>query len=106
MSITDREVVAAIGREAELLGLSTDTHRHGARFCTVYMEAPGGPWEEQFRLLSRAKLMLEVAGVPSVKLTRFDNPPYRSQATGKMEPGHPRHGAPLLEIQSVWWVQP
>lgn len=106
MSLTDAEIVAEIRREAEHLGLTIDTRRHGGHFCTVYLEAPTGlPREEQASRLRQAKGLLEANGVAGVTLTRFDNPPYRSQATGKMEEGHPRHGDPLLEIESVWWVE-
>lgn len=106
MSLTDSEVVTEIKREAEHLGLSIDKRRHGGHFCTVYLEAPVGlPRDEQASRLRQAKALLEANGVLSVSLTAFNNPPYRSQATGKMEEGHPRHGDPLLEIESVWWVE-
>ena len=106
MSLTDAEIVAAIRREAEHLGLSIDTRRHGGHFCTVYLEAPSVlPREEQASRLRQAKGLLDANGVPSVVLTRFNNPPYHSKVTGKMEEGHPRHGDPLLEIDSVWWVE-
>lgn len=106
MSLTDAEIVAEIKREAEQLGLTIDTRRHGASFCTVYLEAPFVlPREEQASRLRQAKALLEANGLTNVVLTRFDNPPYRSKVTGKMEEGHPRHGDPLLEIDSVWWVE-
>lgn len=106
MSLTDSEIVAEIKREAEHLRLTIDLRRHGAHFCTVYLEAPSAlPRDEQASRLRQAKGLLEANGVANVVFTHFDNPPYRSKATGKMEEGHPRHGDPLLEIDSVWWVE-
>lgn len=104
MTLKDSEVVTEIKREAEHLGLSIDLRRHGGHYCTVYLEAPRAlPRDEQHSRLAQAKLLLEANGVTNVKLTRFDNPPFRNKNTGKMEDGHPRHGDPLLEIDSVWW---
>lgn len=104
MSLTDPEVVASIKREAEHIGLSVGLRRHGGSFCTVYMEAPVAlPRAEQRSRLAQAKSLLDAAGVSSVKLTAFNNPPFHNRHTNTMEDGHPRHGDPMLEIESVWW---
>jgi hypothetical protein len=106
MSLTDAEIVTEIRREAEHLGLAIDTRRHGGHFCTVYLEAPSVlPRDEQESRLRQAKALLEANGLCNVVLTRFNNPPYLNRNTGKMEEGHPRHGDPLIEIDSVWWVE-
>jgi hypothetical protein len=106
MNLTDSEVVAAIKREAEHLGLTIDLRKHGAQFCTVYLDAPSVlPREEQASRLRQAKALLEANGVANVALTRYDNPPFHNKNSGQMEEGHPRHGDPLLEIESVWWVE-
>lgn len=106
MSLTDSEVVAEIKREAEHLGLTIDLRKHGGQFCTVYLDAPSVlPREEQASRLRQAKALLEANGVANVVLTRYDNPPFLNKNTGQMEEGHSRHGDPLLEIESVWWVE-
>lgn len=104
MSLNDSEVVAVIKREAEQVGFRIDLRRHGGSYCTVYMEAPAVlPRTEQRSRLVQAKTLMEAAGLTSVTLTAFNNPPYYNKHSGKQEAGHPRHGDPMLEIESVWW---
>lgn len=104
MSLNDPDVVAVIKREAEQVGLHIDLRRHGGSYCTVYMEAPAVlPRTEQRSRLAQAKTLMEAAGLTSVTLTAFNNPPFHNRHTNTMEDGHPRHGDPMLEIESVWW---
>lgn len=104
MSLNDPDVVEVIKREAEQVGLRIDLRRHGGSYCTVYIEAPAVlPRAEQRSRLVQAKTLMEAAGLTSVTLTAFNNPPYYNKYSGKQEAGHPRHGDPMLEIESVWW---
>ena len=105
--VTDQKVTSCLIAVAAALGLTLSRRCHGASFCTVYMEAnPHMMRQEQRDILQNAKQALEAAGLGGITLGRFSNPPYRSKVTGQMEEGHPRHGDPLLEIESVWWSPP
>lgn len=107
MSLTDKEVVEAIQRVAHALNLTVDKRRHGGHFCTVHLEAPASMEREtQCSYLRQAKAQLEAAGLQYVTLTRFNNPPFKNKSTGKVEASHPRHGDPLIELESVWWAPP
>jgi hypothetical protein len=103
--MNDSNIVTEIERAVKALGLELEQTRHGGSFCTVHISAPASVAKpEQAALLRQCKEALVAAGVTTtIELTRYDNPPYKSQATGKMEQGHPRHGDPLLIIDSVWW---
>lgn len=104
--MNDRDVVTEIKREAGHLGLTISRRLHSGKFCTVYLEAPATlPRTEQVNRLRQAKTLLEANGVSNVVLTHFDNPPFFNRNSGKTEAGHPRHGDPLLELESVWWEE-
>jgi hypothetical protein len=104
--MNDSNVTSAITRAAKKFSLIIEKRRHGGRFCTVHLCAPDSlPWVVQNALLIQARDQLTADGVANVVKTQFDNPPYRNPNTGKEEGGHPRHGDPLLEVDSVWWVE-
>lgn len=91
---------------AAAMGLTLDIRKHyGGPFVTVYLEAPQGlPWQEQqARLQSARDKINDRPEVGRPVLTRFNNPPKFMRHSGKMDPGHPRHGDPLLEIDSFVW---
>ena len=105
--VTDQKVTSCLIAVAGGPGLAPAHRRHGASFCTVYMEAnPHMMRQEQRDILQNAKDALEAAGLGGITLTRFSNPPFHNRHTNTMEDGHPRHGDPLLEIESVWWSPP
>jgi hypothetical protein len=103
---TDSAITLAILEAALTNGLELDFRTHGGSFRTAYLSAPKSLGSlEQHSLLKLAQQLIEAAGTKGAKLTRYDNPPYFNKHTGKTEAGHPRHGDPLLEIDSVWWVK-
>ncbi len=104
--MTDNKVVRVINWVAEQYNLTLEHREHGGKFRTVYLSAHVQfPREEQRRRLERAFRDLKDAGISSVELTRYDNPPYRNKFTGQMDDGHPRHGDPVVLVDSVWWEE-
>ncbi len=105
MQLTDSQVTRAIISAAKTPNVTIDYRAHGGKFRTVYIEASEKlPFNEQRDLLAKLQMELLTAGVTNVKMTRFNNPPFLNRNTGKYETGHPRHGHPFLEIESVWWI--
>lgn len=104
--MNDTELVSTLQTVAAIFELDLDIRRHGASYCTVYLSAD--PVDPAPALRMRAAFEeLKARGVEGAKLTRFNNPPFYNRNTGRQEAGHPRHGQPLIEIDSVWWpVQP
>lgn len=102
---TDSQVVAALKRVADHPNILLSHRQHAGHFRTCYLEAdPHMARDKQLELLKEARKILTEAGVAGVTLTHFNNPPYRNKQTGKTEAGHPRHGDPMLEVESVWWA--
>ena len=93
-------------RLAMSLDVELELRQHfGGPYVTVYMVAPQGlPWhEQQARLQECRDKINDRPEVGRPVLTRFNNPPKFMRHSGKMDPGHPRHGHPLLEIDSFVW---
>ena len=100
----DTNVVDLIKVTSELHGLTLSFSTSSGKFREVFLEADSTlPREEQVAKLKKAAVIFTDAGLEGVKVTRFNNPPYKSN--GKWQAGHPRHGDPLLEISSVWWSE-
>lgn len=103
MSTSDTSVVKNIVEASRLFGMVMDHRTHGGKFRTVYLSAdPVLPRTEQQVRCQQATEYLRLHNVQA-ELTRHDNPPFYNKNTGKQEDGHPRHGDPLVEIDSVWW---
>ncbi len=98
MNLDDHQVVNLIKQVAADLNLQLERRNHGASFCTVYLSTKEGA--EQAVNLYAASASLRMAGVAH-SLTCYDNPLKRTN--GKLSLGHPCHGEPMIEIDSVWW---
>ena len=102
--MNDKDVVDAIESVALQNDLEVSKRRHSGNFCTVYLSAHEELLAiDQVKVLVKARQSLVEAGLGTIALDYYDNPPFLNRNTGRMETGHPRHGDPMLVIESVWW---
>lgn len=98
---------AFVLRTAQYCGVQVEVRKHYiGQFATVYVMAPESLSKADQRALLetfRQQLVNCPGGALRSVMTHFDNPPRFNRHTGKIDLGHPRHGDPLIEIDSFIW---